>query len=145
MNQYAIYYLVIVFIVFMVIKKILDQIIDLHYPTYNPPPTGNWKYLVALRNIFSILAILFSAWILILFKGKSNFFVNTLLILIILNNILYNLVDNRFSNGLIYYFIKKTEQNEKIIVFIDKYFNTITDWVITIFIIYSFGFIFFRK
>ena len=144
MKNNTLYMLLIVFIVFLFFKKIIDLIVDIEFPTYKPPPTGNWKYLVTLRDICSFISLVVIVAILIISKGSINFYINLFLYTYLLYDILYFLIDY----GIIYYFIDKTNKSKQYIFIIetfDKYLNSFINVILSLFCFYSFVFIFFNK
>ena len=120
------YKLLILFVIFIVIKKTVSIAVELKYPTYDNLNNASefWKTLVKVRDIFAILTVLFGCYFL------YNFHLNIALFLVILlgviHQFLYFLIDKRY----VYIFIPKNEANLKIVTFADTYGDSIENTII---------------
>jgi len=141
MKKDSVYMLLIAFIIFLVIKKITDLVIDVEFPTYKPPPTGIWKDLVYFRDILSFLSIVVIVIILLITKGSINIYINIFLYVYLVYDILYFLIDK----GIIFNFVEKNNVNLVVIEYIDKYLNSLINVLLSLFCFYSFVYIFFNK
>jgi hypothetical protein len=141
MKGKIIYFLLILLITFLFLKKILELIIDVEYPDYLPPPTGVWKYLVKLRDSLSVISIIFILGLLIYMGRQTNKFITTVLLAYLLYDILYFL----FDWGYIYYFIDKNPKSESIVRIFDIYLNASMNIALGLFGFYSMVYIFYFK
>jgi len=116
--------------IYVFLKKELDFIIDIKYPTYEKLKDANffWKFLVNLRRFLSILINL--TILVFLYFYKVNSYIFNFCLLMMISFIMYLAFDER----LIYLFIQKNSTNDEIVNIMDIYGTTIRD---IIFLLYS--------
>jgi len=97
--------------IFYFIKKELDVLIDVRFPTYESLQQANsfWKHLIILRRIFTFILFLAVLFLLSFFKLNFDLIVICLIMLVYVG--MYMLINERF----IYYFIDKNKENDKIV------------------------------
>jgi len=140
MNKQTIYTLLILFILWLALKKSMDIIIDFKFPVYIPPPTGFWKYFVDLRDIFTAFSMIFSVILLIILSGVTNYYIKTIIVMLLLNDVAYFLVDKR----LIWNIIPENQNTRQIIDFFDIYLNSLTNLLFGLYAFYAIVTIFFK-
>jgi hypothetical protein len=127
-----VYSILIIFFIFIAIKKTYDIIIDYKYPTYEyiEKADPSQKYLFTIRNLFSLSSIVFILYIICFFKLNSFIFI--ILILFFIQNIMYFLIDKRY----IYNFVDKENLNMNVIILIDKVFNGSLNLIVALYAFY---------
>jgi hypothetical protein len=136
------YYLLIVLIIFLSVKKMLDIIIDIEFPTYKPPPTtGIWNVLLQLRDGLSVISLMFILGILIYMGKNTNRFITTVLVGYLIYDILYFL----FDWGYIFKFIPKNKTNEHFVHIFDVYLNASMNMLLGLFSLYALVYIFYGQ
>jgi hypothetical protein len=112
-----VYYLLITFVIFTLVQKVLSFTVERKFPTYHELNLASpfWRDLVKVRGAFQIISLLFTSYFLYNFKFMGA--VKAIFIIMWIHSILYFLMDRR----LIYLFTNKTEESEKIINFFDVY------------------------
>lgn len=112
-----VYYLLITFVIFTLVQKVLSFIVERKFPTYRELHLASpfWRDLVKVRGAFQIISLLFTSYFLYNFKFMGA--VKAIFIIIWIHSILYFLMDRR----LIYLFTNKTDENEKIVHLFDVY------------------------
>jgi hypothetical protein len=132
------YYILIAFIIFLAIKKSLDIIIDLKYPSYIPPPNGTWKHAVSVRDLLSILTFFLCIAILLIIHNNSNYYINVIITSYLLYEVAYFLLDK----GFIWNIINKNEKSEKIVKFFDVHLNSFVNLLLGLYCFYAIVYIF---
>jgi hypothetical protein len=127
-----VYSILIIFFIFIAIKKTYDIFIDYKYPTYEyiEKADSSQQYLFTIRNLFSLSSIVFILYIIYFFK--LNTFIFTILILFFIQNIMYFLIDKRY----IYNFVDKENLNMNLIILIDKVFNGSLNLIVGLYAFY---------
>jgi hypothetical protein len=141
MKNSRIYFLLILLIAFLFLKKIVDLIVDIEYPTYKPPPKGSWKYLVQFRDFLAVISIIYILGILIFMGKNTNRFITTVLLVYLMYDVLYFL----FDWGYIYYFINKNKSSEQFVHIFDVYLNASMNILMGLFCFYSLTYIFYAQ
>jgi hypothetical protein len=131
-NKKQIYSFLIIFFVFLFIKKLIDFTVEVKLPTYNNLSNVSyfWKLLVGIRDINSFIVLVVITYM--LSKFKFNFFMYVVLSLLLLNNIIYFLIDRR----LIYKIVNKSELDNNYVNLIDIYADKFDNLLIALFSIY---------
>jgi hypothetical protein len=111
------YKILILYIIFLVIRKIVDFTVEIHIPTYEnlKKESKFWKDMVLLRRVLCFMDIMFIIFIFAFYK--LNTFINIILFLIFLGDLEYILIDERIID----YITGKSSQNNKVINFVDHY------------------------
>lgn len=135
------YYLLIGLIIFLVIKKIIDLVLDIQFPRYERVPRGFWSDLVQLRNGLSAFSFVYILGILIYMGKNTNKFITTILVVYLLYDICYFL----FDLGYIYYFINKNKSTEHFVYIFDVYLNALMNVLLGLFSLYALVYIFYAK
>jgi hypothetical protein len=141
MKTHIIYFVLISLIAFLFFKKVIDLIVDVEFPTYTPPPTGPWKYLIEFRDSLSVISIFLILGVLLFMGRNTNIFITTILLAYLFYDILYFL----FDWGYIYYFIDKNPSSEQFVRIFDIYLNAAMNIILGLFGFYSLAFIFYSK
>ena len=120
------YSILILFVIFIFIKKIISIAVETKLPTYKDfnDASDFTKILVKLRFVFSIISFIFTFYL--LYSFKFSYPILLILIIILLNSIFYFLVDEQ----LIYLFVKRTKNIEKKIYFLNTYGDNIENILI---------------
>lgn len=121
------YILLIVFILFLFVKKLLAVIVETKYPDYrNLKNATLWKKLVDLRRVFNVISIVTLSYFLI--NYKFNKYIIIILSLLLLISVKYFVIDER----IIFYFIEDNAENDKVVYLIhdklDFYLDIICLW-----------------
>ena len=113
------YQMIIYLIVFLFIKSIIDLMYEIKNPDSNKIDKNDKvaTTLENLENIFSYITLFFILFLFIFYK--LNNLVIYLLVIILTTTLEYFLVNKRY----IYLFIKPTNFSDKIINFLDLYFD----------------------
>jgi hypothetical protein len=141
MKYQGIYFVLVMLIAFLLFKKFIDLIVDIEFPQYKPPPTGGWKYLVKLRDLLSLLSIIFIIGLLIFMGKNTNVFITTILLSYLVYDILYFL----FDWGYIFYFIDKNPTSIAFVDLFDIYLNASMNILMGLFSFYAVVYIFYFK
>jgi len=140
MKNESTYKILIIFFIFLIIKKIVDVSVEIKLPTYknlkNEPEF--WKNMVSLREVLSVFDFIFVVYILIFFK--LNKFITIIMLFFLLDDIIYFLIDERLINR----FIGQTynNNNNNIINFIDIYGDMINHIIKFLFCFYVLIYVF---
>jgi len=119
---------------FICLKKIVDIIGEIKFPNYNnlKNESNFWKNFVFVRDFLNALSLVLK--IAIIYYLKLTGYILALFLLLILNNVFYFLVEERF----IYYFIPKEKLNLKVLDWLDKYgglFDNLLTFLLAFYII----------
>jgi len=135
------YILLIGFIIFLFVKKVLAVIVETKFPDYRNLKNASpqWKKLVNLRRLFNVISIVILSYFLI--KYKFNRYIKIILSLLLLISIKYFIVDER----LVYYFVNDNAENNKIIDLIDDKFDFYIDIVCLLFAVHALNSIFLKQ
>jgi hypothetical protein len=135
------YILLIGFIIFLFVKKVLAVIVETKFPDYRNLKSASpqWKKLVNLRRLFNVISIVILSYFLI--KYKFNRYIKIILSLLLLISIKYFIVDER----LVYYFVNDNAENNKIINLIDDKFDFYIDIVCLLFAVHALNSIFLKQ
>jgi hypothetical protein len=131
-SKNQIYEILIIFFIFMVYKKTLDFAIEIKLPTYENLDKVSvfWKNLVYIRDINAFAVLLLIMYLVV--TVKFNFFMNFILLILFLNNVIYFLIDRRLINKI----LNKKDLNNELIQLIDIYADKFDNLVIALFCIY---------
>jgi hypothetical protein len=133
MKNEGVYDILILFVIFIFIKKLVSIAVEIKLPTYDDlfEASDFWKNLVKLRTFFEIITFISSFYF--LFNYNFNFFIRTIFLIIAIHSILYFVIDERF----IYSLINKTEENKKVVYILDTYGDSIENLIIATFAFYA--------
>lgn len=111
------YKVIIIYFIFLVIKKLIDFTIEIRLPTYKNlnKETKFWKDMVLLRRVLSFMDIIFIIFIFAFYK--LNIILIIILALLLVGEAQYILISERFID----YLTGSSSQNHKIINFVDEY------------------------
>lgn len=118
MKNQNVYYLLIAFAIFTFIKKVMNIIIEIEFPTYDNLKDASefWQILVKIRRVFAVITFFVASYL--LFNYKLIFGITLILIITIINCFSYFLVDEK----LIYLLIQNPSETTKhIITALDTY------------------------
>ena len=135
------YKYLIVFVIFLAIKKMVAFTVEAKFPTYQDldKASTSWKVLVKIRNALNLLSLLFASYF--LYNYKFTFSVMLIFTIILLRSVLYFLVDNQ----LVWLFINKTPKTKEVVHFLNTYGDSISDFLITLVAVYALAKIFAPK
>jgi hypothetical protein len=133
MEEETKYYMLIFFVVFIFIKKIVDLVVEAKFPTYNDVKKSSsfWQNLVKLDSFLQIVSAIFVIYFLMFFN--LNYFIKIIFIIILLQSIKYFLVEDRY----IFLFIDNNNNNQKIIDLVDIYTDGASNLIISVFALYA--------
>ena len=133
MEEETKYYMLIFFVVFTFIKKIVDLVVEAKFPTYNDVKKSSsfWQNLVKLDSFLQIVSAIFVIYFLMFFN--LNYFIKIIFIIILLQSIKYFLVEDRY----IFLFIDNNNNNQKIIDLVDIYTDGASNLIISVFALYA--------
>ena len=133
MEEETKYYMLIFFVVFIFIKKIVDLVVEAKFPTYNDVKKSSsfWQNLVKLDSFLQIVSAIFVIYFLMFFN--LNYFIKIIFIIILLQSIKYFLVEDRY----IFLFIDNNNNNQKIIDLVDIYTDGASNLIISMFALYA--------
>jgi hypothetical protein len=133
MEEETKYYMLIFFVVFNFIKKIVDLVVEAKFPTYKDVKKSSsfWQNLVNFDSFLQIISAIFVIYFLMFFN--LNYFIKIIFILILLHSIKYFLIEDRY----IFLFIDDNNNNQKIIDFIDIYMDGSNNVIISMFALYA--------
>jgi hypothetical protein len=133
MEEETKYYMLIFFVVFIFIKKIVDLVVEAKFPTYNDVKKSSsfWQNLVKLDSFLQIVSAIFVIYFLMFFN--LNYFIKIIFIIILLQSIKYFLVEDRY----IFLFIDNNNNNKKIIDLVDIYTDGASNLIISVFALYA--------
>jgi hypothetical protein len=133
MEEETKYYMLIFFVVFIFIKKIVDLVVEAKFPTYNDVKKSSsfWQNLVNFDSFLQIISAIFVIYFLMFFN--LNYFIKIIFIIILLQSIKYFLVEDRY----IFLFIDNNNNNQKIIDLVDIYTDGLSNLIISVFALYA--------
>jgi len=131
-NDSSLYFLLICFVIFLIVKNTFDATMDVLYPLYEDVQNGNStvKKAFFLRNILSIICVLYIFYLLI--NYKLNNYIYIILILVLATCVNFFLVCDRY----IFYFIKPNNTNLDIVKFLDAYGSMSFNYIILTYSLY---------
>ena len=133
MEEETKYYMLIFFVIFIFIKKIVDLVVEAKFPTYNDVKKSSsfWQNLVNLDSFLQIVSAIFVIYFLMFFN--LNYFIKIIFIIILLQSIKYFLVEDRY----IFLFIDNNNNNQKIIDLVDIYTDGASNLIISVFALFA--------
>ena len=133
MEEETKYYMLIFFVVFIFIKKIVDLVVEAKFPTYNDVKKSSsfWQNLVKLDSFLQIVSDIFVIYFLMFFN--LNYFIKIIFIIILLQSIKYFLVEDRY----IFLLIDDNNNNQKIIDLVDIYTDGSSNLIISVFALFA--------
>lgn len=133
MKNEGVYEMLILFVIFIFIKKLVSIAVEIKLPTYDDLTNSSifWKNLVKLRTFFEIITFISSFYF--VFNYNFNFFIRTIFLIIAIHSILYFVIDERF----IYSLINETEENKRVVYILDIYGDSIENLIIATFAFYA--------
>ena len=133
MEEETKYYMLIFFVIFIFIKKIVDLVVEAKFPTYNDVKKSSsfWQNLVNLDSFLQIVSAIFVIYFLMFFN--LNYFIKIIFIIILLQSIKYFLVEDRY----IFLFIDNNNNNQKIIDLVDIYTDGSSNLIISVFALFA--------
>jgi hypothetical protein len=133
MEEETKYYMLIFFIVFLFFKKIIDLVVEAKFPTFEGVKNSSsfWQNLVKLENVLEIVSSIFVIYFLMFFN--LNHFIKIIFIIILLHSIKYFLIEERY----VFLFVDDSNNNKKIIDFIDIYLDGASNVIISMFALFA--------
>ena len=135
------YKYLIVFVIFLAIKKMVAFTVEAKFPTYQDldKASTSWKVLVKIRNALNLLSLLFASYF--LYNYKFTFSVMLIFWIVWLRAILYFLIDDQ----LVWLFINKTHKTRTIVHDLNTYGDSVSDFLIALVAVYALAKIFAPK
>ena len=135
------YKYLIVFVIFLAIKKMVAFTVEAKFPTYQDldKASTSWKVLVKIRNALNLLSLLFASYF--LYNYKFTFSVMLIFWIVWLRAIFYFLIDDQ----LVWLFINKTHKTRTIVHDLNTYGDSVSDFLITLLAVYALAKIFAPK
>ena len=132
MKNETVYNSLILFVIFILIKKLVSLAVEIKLPTYKDlnKTSTFWQNLVKLRTFLTVITFIWSCYFLL--NYNLNFYIKIIFFIIAIHSILYFLVDER----LIYLFLNKSEKIKKTVYILDTYGDSIENLVVAIFSFY---------
>jgi hypothetical protein len=133
MEEETKYYTLIFFVVFLFFKKIIDLVVEAKFPTYEGVKNSSsfWQNLVKLESVLEIVSSIFVIYFLMFFN--LNHFIKIIFIIILLHSIKYFLIEERY----VFLFVDDSNNNKKIIDFIDIYLDGASNVIISMFALFA--------
>jgi hypothetical protein len=133
MEEETKYYMLIFFIVFLFFKKIIDLVVEAKFPTFEGVKNSSsfWQNLVKLESVLEIVSSIFVIYFLMFFN--LNHFIKIIFIIILLHSIKYFLIEERY----VFLFVDDSNNNKKIIDFIDIYLDGASNVIISMFALFA--------
>jgi hypothetical protein len=133
MEEETKYYMLIFFVVFLFFKKIIDLVVEAKFPTYEGVKNSSsfWQNLVKLESVLEIVSSIFVIYFLMFFN--LNHFIKIIFIIILLHSIKYFLIEERY----VFLFVDDSNNNKKIIDFIDIYLDGASNVIISMFALFA--------
>ena len=141
MNGDTEYKYLIVFVIFLAIKKMVAFTVEAKFPTYQDldKASTSWKVLVKIRNALNLLSLLFASYF--LYNYKFTFSVMLIFWIVWLRAIFYFLIDDQ----LVWLFINKTHKTRTIVHDLNTYGDSVSDFLIALVAVYALAKIFAPK
>ena len=135
------YKYLIVFVIFLAIKKMVAFTVEAKFPTYQDldKASTSWKVLVKIRNALNLLSLLFASYF--LYNYKFTFSVMLIFWIVWLRAIFYFLIDDQ----LVWLFINKTHKTRTIVHDLNTYGDSVSDFLIALVAVYALAKIFAPK
>ena len=132
MKNENVYDSLILFVIFIFIKKLVSLAVEIKLPTYKDlnKTSTFWHNLVKLRTFFEIITFIWSSYFLL--NYNLNFYIRIIFFIISIHSILYFLVDER----LIYLFLNKSEKIKETVYLLDTYGDSIENLIVAMFAFY---------
>lgn len=133
MEQETKYYMLIFFVVFLLIKKIIDLVVEAKFPTYKNVKKASpfWQNLVKIDTFLEIVSDIFVVYFLLFFN--LNYYIKIIFMIMLIDSFSLFLIEYRY----IYLFIDKNETNEKMVHLIDVYFDGSTNLLVSAFALFA--------
>jgi hypothetical protein len=133
MEEETKYYMLIFFVVFLFFKKIIDLVVEAKFPTFEGVKNSSsfWQNLVKLESVLEIVSSIFVIYFLMFFN--LNHFIKIIFIIILLHSIKYFLIEERY----VFLFVDDSNNNKKIIDFIDIYLDGASNVIISMFALFA--------
>jgi hypothetical protein len=127
------YTYLIVFVIFLLVKKFVALVVEVKFPTYNDLDGASifWKVLVKIRSLMDLMTLLFTSYFLYNYKFTPP--VRLIFQILLLRSLLYFLIDDQF----IWLFINRTHKTREVVHFLNTFGDSISDFIITCIIVYA--------
>jgi hypothetical protein len=135
------YKYLIVFVIFLAIKKMVAFTVEAKFPTYQDldKASTSWKVLIKIRNALNLLSLLFASYF--LYNYKFTFSVMLIFWIVWIRAIFYFLIDDQ----LVWLFINKTHKTRTIVHDLNTYGDSVSDFLIALVAVYALAKIFAPK
>ena len=135
------YTILIAFVAFLLVKKMVAFLVEVEFPTYEKLDKAStfWKVLVKIRSTLDLLTILFTSY----FIYNYNFIppVKLIFVVLFIRSIFYFLIDDQY----VWLFTNKTPETRTIVHNLNTYGDSVSDFLITLLAVYALAKIFAPK
>ena len=135
------YTILIAFVAFLLVKKMVAFLVEVEFPTYEKLDKAStfWKVLVKIRSTLDLLTILFTSY----FIYNYNFIppVKLIFVILFIRSIFYFLIDDQY----VWLFTNKTPDTRAIVHNLNTYGDSVSDFLITLLAVYALAKIFAPK
>ena len=127
------YTYLIVFVIFLLVKKFVALVVEVKFPTYKDLDRASifWKVLVKIRSLMDLMTLLFTSYFLYYYKFTHP--VTLIFSILLLRSMLYFLIDDQF----VWLFINRTHTSREVVHTLNTFGDSISDFVITCIIVYA--------
>lgn len=135
------YTFLVAFVVFLLIKKFVALVVEVKFPTYQDLDRASdlWKSVVKLRSALNFITIFVTSYFLYNYRFVAT--ARLIFTLILIRSVLYFLIDDQ----LVWLFINKTHKTKEVVHFLNTYGDSISDFLITLVVVYALTIIFAPK
>ena len=135
------YTILIAFVAFLLVKKMVAFLVEVEFPTYEKLDKAStfWKVLVKIRSTLNFITIFVTSYFLYNYRFVAA--ARLIFTIILLRSVLYFLVDNQ----LVWLFINKTHKTRTIVHDLNTYGDSATHSIVAIIAIYALAKIFAPK
>ena len=135
------YTILIAFVAFLLVKKMVAFLVEVEFPTYEKLDKAStfWKVLVKIRSTLNFITIFVTSYFLYNYRFVAA--ARLIFTIILLRSVLYFFVDDQ----LVWLFINKTPKTKEVVHFLNTYGESISDFLITLVAVYALTTIFAPK
>ena len=135
------YTILIAFVAFLLVKKMVAFLVEVEFPTYENLDEAStfWKVLVKIRSALDLLTILFTSYFIYNYKFIPP--VKLIFVILFIRSIFYFLIDDQY----VWLFTNKTPDTRAIVDNLNTYGDSVSDFLITLLAVYALAKIFAPK
>ena len=135
------YTILIAFVAFLLVKKMVAFLVEVEFPTYEKLDKAStfWKVLVKIRSVLNLLSLLFSAYF--LYNYRFTPVITLIFWMFLIRSIYYFVIDERY----IWLFINETPETVRIVRHLNIYGDSISHSIVAIIAVYALAKIFAPK